>query len=58
MIARTYGTHSLGRARRQLTYLEEQNMIVLRNDGLGRRSAAIIGPGWETAPAMPDGRAG
>lgn len=58
LIARTYGTHSLGRARRQLTYLEEQNMIVLRNDGLGRRSAAIIGPGWETAPAMPDGRTG
>ncbi|WP_395370180.1 helicase HerA domain-containing protein [Komagataeibacter diospyri] len=55
LIARTYGTHSLGRARRQLAYLEEQNMIVLRNDGLGRRSAAIIGPGWETAPAMPDG---
>ncbi|MCE2576214.1 ATP-binding protein [Komagataeibacter sp. FNDCR2] len=55
VIARTYGTHSLGRARRQLAYLEEQNMIVLRHDGLGRRSAAIIGPGWETAPAMPDG---
>uniref|UniRef100_UPI000472902E ATP-binding protein n=1 Tax=Komagataeibacter kakiaceti TaxID=943261 RepID=UPI000472902E len=57
VIARTYGTHSLGRARRQLTYLEEQNMIVLRHDGLGRRSAAIIGPGWETAPALPDGPA-
>ncbi|RFD19209.1 ATP-binding protein [Komagataeibacter melaceti] len=55
VVARTYGTHSLGRARRQLTYLEEQNMIVLRHDGLGRRIAAIIGPGWETAPAMPDG---
>ncbi|QBL94631.1 hypothetical protein KSAC_24410 [Komagataeibacter saccharivorans] len=58
VIARTYGTHSLGRARRQLAYLEEQNMIVLRHDGLGRRSAAIIGAGWQTAPAMPDGSEG
>ncbi|WP_323991397.1 ATP-binding protein [Nguyenibacter sp. L1] len=54
-IARAYGTHSLGRARRQLAYLEEQNVIVLRTDGMGRRSAAVIGPGWETAPADPNG---
>ncbi|RBM06119.1 ATP-binding protein [Novacetimonas cocois] len=53
-IARAYGTHSLGRARRQLTYLEEQNVIVLRLDGMGRRSAVIVGLGWETAPALPD----
>ncbi|MFT8777341.1 MAG: ATP-binding protein [Gluconacetobacter liquefaciens] len=52
-VARVYGTHSLGRARRQLTYLEEQNVIVLRMDGMGRRSAAVIGPGWETAPSDP-----
>ncbi|CAP56289.1 conserved hypothetical protein [Gluconacetobacter diazotrophicus PA1 5] len=54
-IARAYGTHSLGRARRQLAYLEEQNVIVLRIDGMGRRSAAIIGPGWETVPSDPNG---
>ncbi len=50
-IARAFGTHSAGRARRQLAYLEEQNVLVLREDGAGRRSAAIIGPGWETLPA-------
>ncbi|MBM9403588.1 ATP-binding protein [Gluconacetobacter azotocaptans] len=54
-IARAYGTHSLGRARRQLAYLEEQNVIVLRTDGMGRRSAAVIGLGWETAPSDPNG---
>jgi len=52
-IARAYGTHSLGRARRQLHYLEERNLLVLREDGAGRRRAAIIGPGWETAPGDP-----
>src|ERR1700712_2274768 len=52
-IARAYGTHSLSRARRQLAYLEEQEVIVLRGDGSGRRSAAVIGLGWETAPGDP-----
>jgi len=53
VIARAYGTHSLSRARRQLLYLEEQEVIVLRTDGSGRRIAAIIGLGWETAPGNP-----
>ncbi len=52
-IARIYGTHSTGRARRMLGWLEEQNIIVLRLDGAGRRRAAIIGPGWETLPGDP-----
>lgn len=47
-LARAYGTHSLGRARRQLAYLEECETIVLRETPLGRR-VAIVGPGWQTA---------
>jgi hypothetical protein len=49
-IARAFGTHSLGRARRQLAYLEERNVLVLREDGAGRRTATVIGAGWETLP--------
>ncbi len=52
-IARAFGTHSLGRARRQLAYLEERDVLVLRADGAGRRSAAIVGQGWETLPGQP-----
>ena len=52
-IARAYGTHSLSRARRQLAYLEEQEVIVLRGEGSGRRTAALVGLGWETAPGDP-----
>ena len=52
-IARIYGTHSIGRARRMLGWLEERNAIVLRLDGMGRRRAAIIGLGWETLPGDP-----
>ena len=52
-VARAYGTHSLSRARRQLLYLEEQELIVLRADGAGRRVAAVIGLGWETAAGDP-----
>ncbi len=52
-VARAYGTHSPGRARRQLHYLEERNLLVLRQDGAGRRVAAVVGPGWETLPGDP-----
>ncbi|MBO1360489.1 ATP-binding protein [Acetobacter sacchari] len=52
-IARIYGTHSTGRARRMLGWLEERNFVVLRLDGAGRRRAAVIGLGWETAPGDP-----
>lgn len=47
-LARAYGTHSLGRARRQLNYLEEREVIVLQETALGRR-VAIVGLGWQTA---------
>ncbi|MBV1837476.1 ATP-binding protein [Acetobacter estunensis] len=52
-IARIYGTHSTGRARRILGWLEERNAVVLRMDGAGRRRVAIIGLGWETQPGDP-----
>ncbi|EHH69104.1 ATP-binding protein [Gluconobacter morbifer] len=47
-LARAYGTHSLGRARRQLAYLEEREVIVLQETTAGRR-VAIVGLGWQTA---------
>ncbi|MCQ9154063.1 ATP-binding protein [Acidomonas methanolica] len=47
-LARAYATHSPGRARRQLAYLEEQQVIVLREDGPARR-VAFVGLGWRTA---------
>ncbi|MDR6181429.1 ATP-binding protein [Asaia bogorensis] len=46
-IAEAYGTHSLGRARRQLAYLEERQIIVVQDMPVGRR-VAFIGHGWQT----------
>jgi hypothetical protein len=40
-IARAYGTHSLRRARRLLTYIEEQGLIVCQFDGAGRRTVTL-----------------
>ncbi|MBR0681319.1 ATP-binding protein [Roseomonas eburnea] len=54
-IARAYGSRSLGRARRLLTWLEERGVIVLRAERAGRRGIALVGLGWETAPGDPDG---
>jgi hypothetical protein len=48
-LARAYGSRSLGRARRVLAWLEEQGMLVCRQDRSGRR-VALVGLGWETAP--------
>jgi hypothetical protein len=53
-IARAYGSRSLGRARRMLGWLEERGTIVLRAERAGRRSVALVGLGWETAPGDPD----
>ncbi|WP_326525650.1 ATP-binding protein [Sphingomonas sp.] len=50
-IARTYGTSSLGRARRMLGYMESRDIIVTRTDLSGRRSVTIPRLGWSTAPA-------
>ncbi|QDH17871.1 ATP-binding protein [Swingsia samuiensis] len=47
-IAEVYGTHSLGRAKRQLAYLEEREAIVVQETPFGRK-VAIVGYGWQTA---------
>jgi hypothetical protein len=53
-LALAYGSRSAGRARRLLTWLEEQGCIVSRADRAGRRIVAIVGLGWETAPGDPN----
>ena len=53
-IARAYGTHSLRRARRTLTYIEEQGLVVCQLDGMGRRIVTLIEPAWTTAPGDPN----
>ncbi len=53
VIARVYGSHSLGRARRLLTYLEQQGAIVVCPEPQGRRAVALPGLGWRTAPGDP-----
>ncbi|TJW36902.1 MAG: ATP-binding protein, partial [Mesorhizobium sp.] len=53
-IARAYGSHSLRRARRLLTYIEEQGLIVCQLDGLGRRIVTLVELAWATAPGDPN----
>ena len=53
-IARAYGTRSLGRARRVLTYMEEQGLIVCQLDGAGRRIVTLVELAWATAPGDPN----
>ncbi len=48
-IAASYGTASLGRARRLLQYIETRDLIVTRVDLAGKRSIAIPRLGWATA---------
>ena len=52
-IARAYGTRSLGRARRVLSYLEEQGLIVCQMDGGGRRIVTLVELALATAPGDP-----
>jgi hypothetical protein len=52
-LARAYGTRSLGRARRLLTYMEEQGLIVCQQDGAGRRIVTLVELAWATAPGDP-----
>jgi hypothetical protein len=47
-IARVYGTHSLGRVRRLLGYMEGKTLIAIRTDLRGRRTVAIPQLGWTT----------
>ncbi|WP_127144348.1 ATP-binding protein [Pelagibacterium montanilacus] len=53
-LARAYGSHSTGRARRLVTYFEERDLIVLREDFSGRRIIAFPELGCETAPGDPN----
>ncbi|WBO24039.1 ATP-binding protein [Sphingomonas abietis] len=48
-IARVYGTHSTGRAKRLLGFLEQQGAIVVRIDLRGGRAIALPTLGWTTA---------
>lgn len=53
-IARSYGTHSVRRARRLLGYFEEQGLVVVHQDRLGHRIVAFPDLGVETLPGNPD----
>ena len=53
-IAHAYGSHSARRARRLLTYFEEQGLVVVRTDFHGKRSVAFPDLGCETAPGDPE----
>jgi uncharacterized protein len=53
-LARAFGTHSLRRARRLLTYIEEQGLIVCQFDGAGRRIVTLVELAWATAPGDPN----
>jgi len=53
-LAQVYGTHSLGRVRRLIAYMEEQGIFVLRTDLSGKRSITIPRLGWTTAAALPE----
>ena len=53
-IARAYGTHSTGRARRLLTYFEERGLLVVRIDLRNKRVVAFPDLGSETAPGDPN----
>ncbi|CAN7249098.1 hypothetical protein Brsp04_00911 [Brucella sp. NBRC 12952] len=53
-LARAYGTHSLSRARRLLTYFEERGLLVVRNDFKGLRIVNFPDLECETAPGDPN----
>ncbi|KXF76728.1 ATP-binding protein [Paramesorhizobium deserti] len=54
VLARAYGTHSVSRARRLLTYFEERGLLVVRTDFTGKRIVAFPDLGCETAPGDPN----
>jgi hypothetical protein len=53
-IARAYGSHSLRRAQRLLSYIEEQGLVVCQLDGAGRRIVTLVELAWATAPGDPN----
>jgi hypothetical protein len=54
-IARACGSHSPGRARRLVAYMEARDIVVTRSDPRGLRVIALPDLGWETAPGDPNG---
>ncbi|KEC54668.1 hypothetical protein O9A_01282 [Bartonella koehlerae C-29] len=52
-LARLYGTHSLSRARRLLTYFEESGLIVIHTHLSGQRIIAFPDLGVEIALGDP-----
>jgi hypothetical protein len=44
----------LRRARRLLSYIEEQGLIVCQLDGAGRRFVTLVELAWATAPGDPN----
>ncbi|MET3559681.1 DNA helicase HerA-like ATPase [Bartonella japonica] len=54
-LARLYGTHSLSRARRLLTYFEERGLVVIHAHFSGQRIVAFPDLSIETAPGDPKG---
>jgi hypothetical protein len=50
-IAETYGTSSLGRVRRLISYIESRELFVCRIDLAGKRAITIPRLGWTTLPA-------
>ena len=54
-IARAYGSNTLRRAQRLLTYIEDQGLIVCQLDGAGRRIVTLVELAWATAPVDPNG---
>ncbi|WP_380872909.1 ATP-binding protein [Sphingomonas sp. DBB INV C78] len=53
-LAEVYGTRSLGRVRRLISYMETRDLIVVRTDLGGKRSIAIPRLGWSTAATAPE----
>ncbi|WP_338467827.1 ATP-binding protein [Novosphingobium sp. ZN18A2] len=49
VLGRLYGTHSPGRIRRLLDYMERDGLIVVRTDFGGRRTVGVPGLGLQTA---------
>ena len=53
-LARVYGTHSPARARRVLSFLEQQGAVVVCPEAHDWRAVALPRLGWRTAPGDPD----
>jgi len=53
-LASLYGTSSVGRAKRMLSFIEEKGLIVCRTDLSGKRSISLPHLGWTTAPSLAD----